>query len=269
MPDPFNPGAFRVMFGDTAQSWVDPGDPLRLEFEYVQRICEALDATVLTRPDGPDDPRLRVVHIGGAGMSIPRYVEARRPHTAQIVLEPDADLTDEVRRKMPLPRHSGIKVRAQEGRPGLVAMPAAYADAIILDAFVEASVPASLGTDEFLGEVERCMRAGGVFLANVTDKSPFGWAKRFVAGVRRHFHHVSVTAEPAVWKGRRFGNMVVVASDTVLPVDLLERQAARAAFPYRSLDGRELARWVGRSAPWSDADATASPPPARGRSWFS
>lgn len=118
--DPFNPGAFRVMAGDTAQSWVDPADPLRLEFEYVQRICEALDATVLARPA---DERVRVVHLGGAGLTIPRYVAARRPRTAQIVCEPDADLIEEVRRVMPLPKQSGIKVRTIDGRAGLAAMP--------------------------------------------------------------------------------------------------------------------------------------------------
>ena len=35
-------GAFLVRTGKTQQSWVDPDDPLRLEFEYVQRIAEIL-----------------------------------------------------------------------------------------------------------------------------------------------------------------------------------------------------------------------------------
>ena len=67
--DPFHVGAFTVMAGDTAQSWVVPDDPLHLEFEYVQRICEALDATVLARPE---QERLRLVHLGGGGLTIPR-----------------------------------------------------------------------------------------------------------------------------------------------------------------------------------------------------
>ncbi|HOS18792.1 MAG TPA: 5'-nucleotidase C-terminal domain-containing protein [Clostridia bacterium] len=127
-PDAGTPGAFSVLFGDTAQSYVDPADPNRLEFEYVQRLTEALDATVLGRPS---EVRLRVVHIGGAGMTIPRWVEARRPHTAQLVLEPDADLTAEVRRKLPLGRGSGIKVREVGGREGIAAMPPDYADAVM------------------------------------------------------------------------------------------------------------------------------------------
>ena len=263
--DPFNPGAFRVMAGDTAQSWVDPADPLRLEFEYVQRICEALDATVLARPA---DERVRVVHLGGAGLTIPRYVAARRPRTAQIVCEPDADLIDEVRRVMPLPKQSGIKVRTIDGRAGLAAMPPDYLDALVLDAFDGPRVPADLATAEFFDEVSLRRRPGMVLAANVTDRAPFEWARRFVAGVRGVFRHVTVSAESSVWKGRRFGNVVVLACDGRLPTTDLSRLASRAAFPYRTLSGAEAASWVGNAAPFSDGDAQHSPVPRRG-TWFS
>ena len=264
-PDPDVPGAFRVLFGSTAQSYVDPDDPLWLEYEYVQRICEALDATVLTLPE---EQRIRVVHIGGGGLTIPRWVEARRPHTAQIVLEPDADLIDEVRRKLPLPRTSGIKVRTVGGRHGIDAMPHDYADAVVLDAFDGASVPADLVTAEFLDAIRCRLRGGGLFVANVTDHAPFGWTKRFVGGVTARWASVLVSAEPATLKGRRFGNLVVLASDAPLPTDELERAASRAVFAYRVVSGRQLHRWLGGAQAWTDADARPSPPPG-GRSWFS
>lgn len=265
-PDPFTPGAFRVLFGDTAQSYVDPADPERLEFEYVQRLCEALAVTVLARPA---EERVRVVHIGGGGLTIPRWVEHRRPHTAQIVLEPDADLTAEVRRKLPLPRGSGIKVREAGGREGLAVMPPSYADAVILDAYADAHVPAELTTEEFLDEVAVRLRAGGLFAANVTDRAPFGWAKRFVSGVTARWASVLVSAEPATWKGRRFGNLVVLAAAGALPEAALARQAQQAVFPYRVIGGRELRRWLGGAQPWTDADAAGSPEPPGGSSWYS
>lgn len=264
VPDPHHAGAFSVWFGPTAQSYVDPSDPERLEFEYVQRICEALDVTVLSRTG---DERVRIVHLGGAGMTIPRWVEARRPHTAQIVCEPDADLTAEVRRKLPLASHSGIKVREIDGRSGIAAMPPDYADAIVLDAYAEARVPADLATAEFFDDIVGRLRAGGVFVANITDAAPFYWAKRFVAGVSERWASTVVSAEPAVWKGRRFGNLVVVASGTPLPVDALATSASRAVFVYRTLTGRDLKRWLGGAQPWSDADAQPSPEP--GKNWFS
>ncbi|MBK8462258.1 MAG: fused MFS/spermidine synthase [Nigerium sp.] len=254
------------MFGDTAQSWVDPSDPLHLEFEYVQRVAEALELTVLARPVGE---RVRVVHLGGAGMTIPRWVSVRRPHTAQVVCEPDVELTEEVRRLVPLPAASGIKVRAVDGRSGVAAMPDDWLDALVVDAFDGSSVPGDLVTEEFWAEAARVARPGAVVIANITDRAPFGWAKRVVAGVRQPFPNAVVSAEAAVWKGRRFGNVVVVASDAALPVPGLEQRAHRAAFPYQLLSDRALHRWLGGAQPFTDADATPSPAAPRGRSWFS
>lgn len=264
--DPDRPGAFVVVSGPTSQSWVDPADPTRLEFEYVQRIAEALRETVLARP--PDE-RVRIVHVGGGGLTIPRFVEAVRPHTAQIVLEPDADLIAEVRRTLPLPRQTGIKIRELDGVTGLTQMPDAYADAIIVDAFAGAQVPAELATDEFFGQTRRLLREGGVMLMNLTDKSPFAWARRCVAGIETAFRHLVVSAEIPVWKGRRFGNLVAVAGLSALPIDTLEQWARRAQFPYRLQSGRDLRRWIGAATPFTETESRPSPDPGWGRGWFS
>ena len=60
-PDREVRGAFLVRTGASQQPWVDPDDPLRLEFEYVQRIAEILRVTAL-RQDR--EQRLRDVHLG-------------------------------------------------------------------------------------------------------------------------------------------------------------------------------------------------------------
>lgn len=266
MPDPFRPGAFRVVTGDTAQSWVDLSDPTHVDFEYVQRITEALRLTVLTRPG---DQRLRIVHLGGGGLSIPRWVAAVRPHTAQIVCEPDSALLEEVRRTLPLPRNSGIKVREVDGRTGLEAMPDAYADAIVLDAFDGHHVPGDLATAEFFATARRVLRPGGVLIVNLTDAGPFRWTRRCLAGLRRSFRRVVLSGEPAVVKGRRFGNLVIVAGLDELPVAALVRSAAGAAFPYRTLYDRDLDRWLGHGAPFLDEAPERSPGPPTGRTWFS
>ena len=86
VPDRDVPGAFWVRFGPTQQSFVDPDRPDFLLFEYVQHVAMLLDHTLL---DAPAERRLRVVHIGGAGMTLPRWVAWRRPGTAQVVCEPD------------------------------------------------------------------------------------------------------------------------------------------------------------------------------------
>ena len=62
---------------------------------------------------------------------------------------------------------------------------------------------------------------------------------------------MAVSAEVPVWKGRRFGNLVVVGRSD-LPVQALERRLRAGAFPYRLLAGRELTRWLGGAAPFTD-----------------
>ncbi len=264
VPAPEGGGAFVVTEGRTEQSWVDPDDPLRLEFEYVQRIAEALEATVLQRPV---EERIRVVHIGGGGLTIPRYVAARRPHSAQIVLEPDADLVDQVRARLPLPFHSGIKIRVTDGVTGIAAMPDAYTDAVILDAFANASVPADVVTDVFFTDVARVLRPGGLAATNLTDRAPLTWSRSVFAGLREQWTHVLASAEIPVWKGRRFGNLVAIASNTPLPVAVLERQAAQATFQHRALWGPKLDDWIGGAMPFTADHTQASPPP--GHAWFS
>lgn len=255
VPDHIHREAFVVRTGATEQSWVDLADPLRVEFEYVQRIVEFLELDVLARPSGE---RLRCVHIGGGGLSIPRYIAARRPGTVQIVLEPDAELISAVRERLPLPRASGIRIRPVDGRTGLAELAEASADLIVVDAFAGAQVPAELATAEFFARVASVVRPGGTMLMNLGDRSPFDWGRRCVAGISQAFQHLGVTSELPVWKGRRYGNLVVAAAQTSLPVDAWERSLARAAFGYRLFQGTRLASWVGGAAPFTEVDARPS-----------
>ena len=103
---------------------------------------------------------------------------------------------------------------------------------------------------------------------NLADQAPFGWAKRVVAGIGTSFRHRHLVTEGAVLKGRRFGNLVVLASQGRLPHDDLARAAHGSPFPQRSLGGRELTRWLGGAQPFTDADAAAAPVPS-GHGWFS
>lgn len=253
-----------VRDGHTEQSWVDPDDPLRLEFEYVQRIAEVLEETILTRPDSE---RVRVVHVGGGGLTLPRYIEARRPRTAQIVLEPDATLTEQVRERLPLARRSGIKIRPVDGRAGIAEISDGWADLVIVDAFAGASVPAELATAEFFAEIARTLRPGGLAVMNLTDSAPFGWARRCLAGLVSVHEQVAVSAEIPVWKGRRFGNLVATGGDR-LPLEALQRRLNRATFGYRQLAGRQLHGWIAGAVPFTPEDAEPSPAPAWSRGWF-
>lgn len=260
--DSARPGAYLVRIGGTDQSYVDLTDPLRLEFDYVQRIADVIDEIAV------DGQRIRVVHIGGAALTLPRYVAATRPSSAQIVLEPDEELTRWVREHLPLPRQSGIKVRATDGRAGIAAMRDDFADLVIVDAFDGARVPAELTTVEFLADVRRVVGATGAVVINVTDSGRLDYSKRVLAGVAEVFSHVVYGAEPATLKGRRFGNVIITGSDAALPEAALIRRGAGSMFPYRMLTGGQLRRFLSNAVPFRGDDAEASPDPVTGGAHF-
>ncbi|WP_201270076.1 spermidine synthase [Acidipropionibacterium jensenii] len=263
VPDPDHQGAWIVRIGGADQSWLDPSDPTRLEFDYMERIADHLD---LHRPAGE---RMRVIHIGGAGMNLARYVTATRPTSPQLVLEPDAALTEEVRRKAPLAPHSGIKVRPVDGRAGIAAMREDFADVVILDAFAGARVPGELVTAEFFADVSRVLHPDGIMVANVTDSAPLSWTRRVVAGMRQTFGHVLLEAESATLKGRRYGNIILAAGNAPFPLVDVIRRCAGAAFPFRVVREAALSRMLAGVQAFTDADAASSPGPPQGGTYFS
>jgi len=255
VPDRTRPHAFTLRVGRTDQSYVDLDDPRRLEFDYVQRIADVLDCLA------PEGERLTVVHVGGAALTVPRYVAATRPRSAQVVLEPDAELTELVRVHLPLPRQSGIKVRAQDGLSGLAGLREDYADVVVVDAFAGSRVPAELTTASFFADVGRVLVPGGTVLLNVTDRGPFDYARRVLAGLASAFAHVLFSAEPATLKGRRFGNVVMSASTAPLPVADIAARAGRSPFPYRVLHGARLTQLLAGASPFTPEDSAWSPAP--------
>jgi hypothetical protein len=262
VPDLAYRRAFTLRVGRTDQSYVDLDDPLRLEFDYVQRLVDVLDSVA-----GPAQ-RLRVVHVGGAAMTLPRYVAATRPSSAQIVLEPDIELTAFVRRHLPLPTRSGIKVRGTDGRSGLAGMRDGYADLVIIDAFVGARVPADLTTAEFLNDARRALSDHGVIIINLTDRGPLDYARRVLVGASLAFPHVLLCAEPSTLKGRRFGNVIIAGGVTPLPYAAIADRAGRPPFPYRVLHGARLNNLIAGSTQFSDEDAEQSPAPGEGLKHF-
>ena len=252
-----------VRAGGADQSWIDPEDPTRLEFDYMQRIADHLD---VHRPAGE---RMRVIHLGGAGMCLARYVATTRPTSPQIVCEPDAELTAEVRRKAPLPARSGIKVRPVDGRSGLAAMREDFADVVILDAFDGARVPGDLVTVEFFAEVSRILHSDGIEVANLADSAPLTWTKRVARSAEEVFTNVCLAAESATLKGRRYGNVVLAASNGPLHEEELARRCSGAPFPFRLITGDALAKLLADARPFRDGESESSPGPPGGATFFS
>src|SRR4051812_45138860 len=91
-PDADRPESFTLLLDGAPQSHVDLRDPTHLEFEYVRRMAAAID---LIAPPGQ---ALRTLHLGGGALTLPRYVAATRPGSAQRVVEIDGALVEFVRR---------------------------------------------------------------------------------------------------------------------------------------------------------------------------
>lgn len=199
-------GAVVVRLDGRPQSWVDPDDPTALGFAYLRRLADVVD---LAAPPGE---RLRVLHVGGGAMSLARYVAATRPTSPQVVLEPDAELVARVRDELPLPRRSGVKVRVVDGRTGLAALRDDAWDVVLVDAFDDGEVPTDLVTAEAAAELARVLAADGVAALNVTDRAPFPFVRRVVAGLVTGFAPPAAVVETATLRGRREGNVVLLAT---------------------------------------------------------
>jgi hypothetical protein len=248
LADADRPGGWLLLIDRVRQSYVDLDDPTYLDFEYVQVFADVFEAL----PPGP----LAVTHVGGGACTLARFVAATRPGSPQIVLEPDAALTELVRARLPLPRQARIRIRPIDGRSGVAALRDASADVLVLDAYHGGRIPAELTTREFLADVARVLRPDGVLLANLSDGPPLTYLRRAVATVREMLPNTLLIADPAVLKGRRFGNVELVASRAALPVAELRRAGARAPFP-RTV----TAALRGDARPLTDADPLRSPAP--------
>jgi hypothetical protein len=251
-------GSWVLLVNSTPQSHVDLDDPAHLEFEYVRRLGHVLDLA------GDPGAPLDVVHLGGGALTLPRYVAVTRPGSRQRVVEFDQALTDLVRAALPLPQGARIRVRTDDARAGLAALHAASADVVLTDVFAGARTPAHLTSVEFAGEVRRVLRPGGVYAANVADGPPLRFARGQVATLRAVFRHVCLLAEPGTLRGRRFGNLVAVASDAPLPIADLTRRCAGDPMPARVVEGADLDAFAGGARPVHDADAVDSPEPPAG-----
>ena len=226
-----HPGAWLVRVDGHDQSLVDLDDPTRLVFDYVRRMGDVVDVLPPTST--------RVVHVGGAGLTLPRYVAATRPGSSQVVLEPDEELTALVRERLPLPRGSGIKVRPVDGVTGTAALRDDHAHLVVVDAYDDGAVPDDLLGDAFLTDVARVLAPGGLVLVNLADHAPFRRARDVVARLRAAVGTVVLSAEPATLRGRRPGNLLLVAGADP-PLEALRRSAATSEAPYRVLDGRQV-----------------------------
>ncbi len=235
-----DPDGWLVTVNGVPSSYVDVADPTRLEFEYVRWIGDLLDVLA------PRGEPLSVLHLGGAGCTLPRYVTATRPGSRQLVLEHDAALVDLARQAFALRRRdAGFRIQATDALDGMRTLPADGFDVVVRDTFLGEDIPAHLATPQFLAEVVRVLRRGGVYVANVADKPGLRLVRAEARTALDAFRRVMLVGETAHLRGRRFGNVVLVASDGPLPVRELTRRIVAGAVPARALGPQQVRELLG------------------------
>jgi len=256
-PDADQPGGWTLYVDGTPQSYVDIGRPTRLEFEYMRRLAAVVDQVA------PAGRPIDVLHLGGGALTLPRYVAATRPGSAQRVVERDAALTAFVRRMLPLPRGADVRVRASDAREAIGRMASSRFDLVVTDVYrPDGRMPGGLGTTEAVTEIAGLLRPTGWYAVNLADSSSLRFTRSQAATLRAVFPDVCVLAEPSVLKGRRFGNLVAVAG-AGLPLDALTTDGTRDAFPARLLHGEDLNRFIGGARAVTDGSEFDSPEPPR------
>ncbi|GAA1117911.1 fused MFS/spermidine synthase [Kitasatospora arboriphila] len=256
LPDIDRPQAWLLTLDGTPQSYVDLADPTHLEFEYTRRIGHLADTIA------PAGQPLDALHLGGGALTLPRYLAATRPGSRQHVVEADGPLVDLVADRLPWP--DGIRVTVGVARTALAAAPPGAADLVVADVFHGSRTPAHLTSVEFVALAAAALRPGGCYAANLADGPPLAFAAAQAATLRAVFPHTCLAAEPAVLRGRRYGNVLLIGSTAPLPTAELARRLAGDPFPARLADGPDLDALTGTARPVHDTHAVDSPPPPDG-----
>ncbi|KFG76969.1 spermidine synthase [Streptomyces mutabilis] len=249
--DPGRDGGRTLVLDGVRHSYVDVDDPTYLKFTYVRAIASVVDTAF------PGSEPIAAYHLGGGGLTFPRYLAATRPGTRSLVSEIDGGVVRIDREEFGLSPEAGVDVRTEDGRLGLRRLGTSSRDLVVGDAFGGVSVPWHLTTVEAMADVRRVLKEDGLYVANLIDHGDMAFARAEVATLGETFEHVALLGEPAdIGTGRAAtpdgGNLVVLASDR--PVDLC---AAREALDdgrvgWDIVTGDALTSWTDGARPLTD-----------------
>ena len=219
------PHAYLLLVNGVESSHLDLDDPAWLDFEYLRWMAAIIAAHV------DPDVRLNALHLGAAGCSLARHLLTVRPDSHHLAVDIDAALVRGVREWFALPAAPSLRIRTGDARAVAETLAPATRNVVVRDVFAGDATPRALTTVEFTASVRRLLRPGGVYLLNCGDLPTRAAARAEAATVAAVFTHVAVTADPAMLKGRRRGNVVIAGSDVPLDHPGLPRDLLGGAVP--------------------------------------
>lgn len=237
----------RVLLLDTLRhSYVDLADPTHLEFEYVQAIASVTDVLA------PAGEPLSALHLGGGGLTLPRYLAEVRPGTVSRVLEVDPGVVELDTDELGLQPSPQLQVRVGDARVGLQAEPAGERDLVVGDAFGGLAVPWQLTTVEALRLVDDALAEDGAYVVNLIDHPPLSFVRAELATLRAVFPEVLLLARAPVLGGDAGGNVVAVAAQRPLPMARIAAALAGRELAWQVAGGPELTAFIGGAAVLTD-----------------
>lgn len=239
LTDPQRPSG-RILELDTLRhSYVDIDDPKYLEFGYIKAIASAVDSY------WPAGEPVRVLHLGGGGLTMPRYLAAERPGTTNTVFEIDAGVLALDRSELGADDIAGTTVSEIDARVGIGGQADASQDLVIGDTFGGVAVPWHMATRELVAEVKRVLTPDGLYAVNIIDYPPLDFLRAELATIAAEFSTVTMIAPQSSLDGKTGGNFVVLATNSSLPLDAIAARLAERDGDLRVLDPARLPSVVG------------------------
>jgi spermidine synthase len=244
--DPDNPSGRVLVLDRLRHSYIDLDNPANVGFSYMEVFADVLAATA------PGGEAVDALHIGGGGMTMPRYLEAVHPGSHSVVLEIDPLLVEIAEREFGVEPGPDLEVVVGDARLSVRRMPEGAFDVVIGDAFGGLAVPWHLTTREFIEQVHAAMRPDGVYMINLIDHPPLGFAHAKTATLAAAFEHVAVIAPPARLAGHEGGNFVLVGSDAPLDADAIAANIDARGGDQHVAAGDSAERFAGDASVLSD-----------------
>ena len=223
-----------LLLDGAESSFLDLRDPAHLDFEYHQQMN-----AVLAAQRGESSP-VKALHLGGAGCALARAWDVMRPGSQQLAVEIDEILASQVRTWFDLPRSPRLRIRVGDAAEVVSGLRPGQWDVIVRDVFNGGSVPDACRSREFLTACLEALAPGGVLLVN-TSSTPRAQAgaeiEALAEALQGDASGLVIVADPAAMRGRRRGNLVLVARRepfTAGEHEEIERAVRRLPLPVRT-----------------------------------
>lgn len=220
---------WELFVGHHLQSHVDPANPLEVRYEYLRRMANVLDAA--THPGEP----LRVLHLGAGALTLPRYVQATRPGSGQVVVDIDRELVSFVTETLPLPAGSDVEVVVGDARDAVQELAAAgeLFAVVVVDLPTDTEACAHLAGPDFHLELLDLLDEQGLLMTNIGTEDGLTFLADQLevldeAATTEGHDGVWTLADAGMLDRRTAGNAVLVVS----PLGDRMREALSAAGPH-------------------------------------